>query len=493
MTSTFDRICWNVVSQKTAPKPSSYDWMPSVRSTHSWRPTGTSRSLLSRVTHFLDCWALKETKRRESQFKGDDAEVARLQALNALADYVNRAANVSDVMQTALEILVEVMHLETAWGFLESVPDPGSETENPHGYRLADHCALPNGLESDDCHFLCKAPTCYCQNLLNTGRLSRAVNAVECSRLMDAARAEGDTEGLRFHATVPLQGVEQTHGLINIATDRWEILDAADLQLLTTAGQHIAAALDRAALFDEVEEQRRRFASELEMAQAVQRSLLPTEFERIPGYGIQTHWEAAREVAGDFYDVFQLSDGRFCILLADVSGKGAPAALYMAMARSIIRSEALNHDDPGLLAKQVNHRLRTESGAVGMFLTAFIGYLDPQEHTLDCVIAGHEAPLVCQNDAVSPLPGAGAILGLLDGFEWQSERVRISSGSRLLVYTDGVTDAQNRQGDQFGIDRLTHALEESGDITLARITEAVAKFSGDTEPIDDVTLLLIVR
>jgi sigma-B regulation protein RsbU (phosphoserine phosphatase) len=281
--------------------------------------------------------------------------------------------------------------------------------------------------------------------------------------------------------------------LINFATDSWEVLDAADLQLLTVAGRHIAVALDRARLFGEVEEQHRRLAGELEMAHRVHRSLLPTEFERIPAYEIQAHWKAAREVAGDFYDVFQLPDKRWCIVLADVSGKGAPAALYMAMARATIRSEAMNHEDPAALTEGVNRRLRIESGAEGMFLTAFIGYLDPLTHTVDYVIAGHEAPLLCQSGQVSALPGSGGVLGLLDGFTWNTERMELAPGSTVLVYTDGITDARNSKGDDFGIDRLTHALSGSDGVSLNGVTSAVEDFSGDVEPIDDVTLLMISR
>ena len=180
-------------------------------------------------------------------------------------------------------------------------------------------------------------------------------------------------------------------------------------------------------------------------------------------------------------------------MLADVSGKGAPAALYMAMARATIRSEAMNHEDPAALTEGVNRRLRIESGAEGMFLTAFIGYLDPLTHTVDYVIAGHEAPLLCQSGQVSALPGSGGVLGLLDGFTWNTERMELAPGSTVLVYTDGITDARNSKGDDFGIDRLTHALSGSDGVSLNGVTSAVEDFSGDVELIDDVTLLMISR
>jgi sigma-B regulation protein RsbU (phosphoserine phosphatase) len=157
-----------------------------------------------------------------------------------------------------------------------------------------------------------------------------------------AARCAGDTQGLLFHATVPLIVQDRPVGLINIATEQWEFLSSADLQFLSAAGSQVAIALERARLYDFAETRRIRLEQELEMARAVQKSLLPRQLPTIPGFTLVADWRPARLVAGDFYDVFSLPDGRWGLVIADVSGKGAPAALYMAMTLSLIRSEAVD-------------------------------------------------------------------------------------------------------------------------------------------------------
>jgi sigma-B regulation protein RsbU (phosphoserine phosphatase) len=139
-----------------------------------------------------------------------------------------------------------------------------------------------------------------------------------------AARHGGDTQGLLFHATVPLISQSRPVGLINIATEEWEFLTSADLQFLTAAGSQVGIALERARLYDLAETQRIRLEQELKMARAVQKSLLPTQPPNIPGFSLVADWRSAREVAGDFYDFILLPDGRWGFVLADVSGKGAP-------------------------------------------------------------------------------------------------------------------------------------------------------------------------
>src|SRR2546425_928226 len=226
-----------------------------------------------------------------------------------------------------------------------------------HDFAVAACCGLPPGLEQDNRRYLSQPPDCHCQRLLRNEQLVRAVNIVECTRLQNAFRHAGATEGLLFHATLPLIVQKRPVGLINIATEQWEFLSPADLEFLSAAGSQVAIALERARLYDLAETQRIRLEQELVMARAVQKSLLPTQTPRIPGFTLVADWRPAREVAGDFYDFFSLPDGRWGLVLADVSGKGAPAALYMAMTRSLIRSEASRHTNPSAVLTEGNRRL----------------------------------------------------------------------------------------------------------------------------------------
>ena len=156
---------------------------------------------------------------------------------------------------------------------------------------------------------------------------------------------------------------------------------AADLPFLSADRSHAAIAIERARLYDLAETQRVRMEQELEMARSVQQSLLPSETPRIPGFALMADWRSAREVAGDFYDFFRLPDGRWGIVVADVSGKGAPAALYMAVTRSMIRSEAMRYSSPSSVLTEVNRRLIAESKNE-MFVTVFYAILEPRSRVL---------------------------------------------------------------------------------------------------------------
>jgi hypothetical protein len=283
-------------------------------------------------------------RRQEGRFASPlDREITHLRALNHLAEHLNRSPHVHSLLATVVETLVQVMGLRTAWAFLwteAGLHTTTSCSDPPHDFALAACCGLPPGLERDNRGDLCRGPDCHCQHLLRSGQLVRAVNIVECTRLQYSDRHAGNTQGLLFHASVPLISRNRPLGLVNIATEQWEFLTSADLQFLSAACSQVAIALERARLYDLAETQRIRLEQELQMARAVQKSLLPTQPPYIPGFRLVPHWCPVREVAGDFYDFLPLSDGRWGLLLADVSGKGAPAALYMALARSLIRSEA---------------------------------------------------------------------------------------------------------------------------------------------------------
>ena len=183
-------------------------------------------------------------------------ELFRLRALNRLAESLNRTADLRTALDVALQVLVETMGLHTAWTFLWDQSGLTSylhPTVEPHDFVLSAACNLPEGLARNDRHYLRARPDCQCQWLLRSGRLKRAVNVVECTRLQDAAEddavAAGDTQGLRFHATVPLIAQGKAVGLINIAAEAWQFFSAGDLQMLTTAGALVAAAIERAWLF----------------------------------------------------------------------------------------------------------------------------------------------------------------------------------------------------------------------------------------------------
>jgi sigma-B regulation protein RsbU (phosphoserine phosphatase) len=312
--------------------------------------------------------------------------------------------------------------------------------------------------------------------------------------LQSAFRHAGETEGLLFHATVPLIILKRPVGLINIATEQWEFLSPADLQFLSAAGSQVAIALERAQLHDLAETQRTRQEKELAMARAVQKSLLPTQLPNILGFTLAADWRPAREVAGDFYDFFPLPDGRWGMVLADVSGKGAPAALYMAMTRSLIRSEAGRYSNPSAVLTEVNRRLLAES-CNEMFVTVFYAIVDPVLRSLTYASAGHDPPFLRRaSRRVERLALGGLIMGPFEELTLSDETLNLESGDTLVAYTDGLTDTVNHQDEVWGHTRLADAINSAPPAAqdiLTHILKDLAAFAGPVPQPDDITLLVL--
>ena len=454
-----------------------------------------------------------QIRRRQDTLSADprEREIARLRAINRLAEELNRSADLQTALDVALATVVEVMGLKTAWAFLHT--DSGLDGRPgglplragtpPHDFALAAACGLPPGLEQDERRFLCQPPDCHCQFLLHGGRLTRAVNVVECTRLQNSAEAAGDNRGLLFHASVPLISQGRSLGILNFATDEWQFLTAADLQLLSAVGAHVSTALERARLYDLAQAQRARLERELEMARAVQASLLPERLPEVPGFSLAADWRAAREVAGDFYDIFPLPGGRWAFVIADVSDKGAPAALYMAMTSSLIRSQAGRTPEPAALLTGVNGALCAQSSS-NMFVTVICAVLDPATRMLTYANAGHNLPLLRRaSGQVESQPRGGSALGVFDDLSLPAAALALTPGDALVAYTDGVTDALNPQGEEYGLARLTAALavptpgsspgtgEESAPALLAHVLADLAAFTQDAPQADDITLFVV--
>lgn len=446
-----------------------------------------------------------QVRRRQDIFSANpqEREIARLRALNSLSSRLNLTASVQGALQMTLETLVDVMELKTAWAFVNSssglvFQSAGANSSGPaqHDFLLEAAVNLPPGLERQQRYFLTKPPDCHCQTLLRHGRLERAVNIVECSRLEASAEADGDNRGLRFHASVPLTLDGLPVGIMNFATPEWQFLTAVDLQLLSAAGKQVSTALERARLYDMVRIQKEQLERELEMARVVQASLIPEQLPEIPAFSLAASWSAARQVAGDFYDVIRLPNGRWGLVIADVADKGAPAALFMAMARSLLRSYAEEVSAPAQLVARLNRELCRQSSA-GMFVTLFYALLDPRTSRLNYTLAGHNPPLLRRADGeLSNLARNGMALGVQSEAAYSQAELFLKPGDCVVMYTDGLTEALDSQGHEFGLDRLQAALQSDPDTAqtlLERLLADLAAFSGPVPPTDDITLCILHR
>lgn len=428
-----------------------------------------------------------------------EREVERLRALSQIAEQLNRSVDTRSALDNTLRTLLKVMDLQTGWVSMLTKPNisvfPAGGSP-PHGFALAAAQGLPPGLEQDDRRHLRQPPACHCQQLLIEGRLTRAVNIVECTRLRDSARAAGDNQGLLFHASMPLISQGKPLGLINVATTDWQFLTAADLHFLSAVGAQVGVALERANLYENAEAQRARFEHELQVAHEVQASLMPRKMPDIPGFGLAATWRPALEVGGDFYDIFPLQEGRWGIVIGDVMGKGAPAALYVAMAHSLILSSALRHQSPAAVITEVNQTIFAQFSSQ-MFVTVFLGVLDPKKHTLRYANAGQNPPIVRRASGnIESLANTGGLVGLFDNLQFSEATLKLGHGDVVVGYTDGVTEAQHPNGEDYGIDRLISAVAAAPREASELLGWVEGDFNAFVEGVprsDDITLFILSR
>ena len=238
--------------------------------------------------------------------------------------------------------------------------------------------------------------------------------------------------------------------------------------------------------------------NELGVASKIQQSILPTRFPDKPGCRMFANMKPARNVGGDFFDVIHLADGRIGIAIADVSDKGVPAALFMMSCRTLIKGAAIGKTDPGEVLHEVNQLLQEDNDAA-MFVTVFYGVYDPDSRRFHYANGGHNSPLVVHADGSSaelPLTG-GIALGLIPDLDYDNKSVTLAPGDLIVMYTDGVTEAFDEEGNQFGTKRLQEVFAgaEPTDVQAANrsVFEAVEKFAGDTPQSDDITCVTLLH
>ncbi|MBK8964121.1 MAG: SpoIIE family protein phosphatase [Candidatus Competibacteraceae bacterium] len=235
---------------------------------------------------------------------------------------------------------------------------------------------------------------------------------------------------------------------------------------------------------------------ELDMAACIQRSILPSAFPQADEFSLAASLQTAREVGGDFYDFFTLPDGRWALIIADVSDKGLAAALFMAVARTALRSIAAIVPEPAACLTRTNDLLSAENDAA-MFVTVFYSVFDPASGRLSYANGGHNPPaLLDAGGRVRYLEGTdGVALGVMPEMPYAAREITLSPGDRLLFYTDGVTEAIDGRERAFDLGRLTAALEDSRGADVDELVETVVArvrtFAGDAPQFDDITLMAL--
>jgi serine phosphatase RsbU (regulator of sigma subunit)/putative methionine-R-sulfoxide reductase with GAF domain len=284
--------------------------------------------------------------------------------------------------------------------------------------------------------------------------------------------------------------------MVGMPSDSHQPLSMRRLNILNGIAQQAATAVVNNQLYKESAE-RARLQQELNVAHEIQASFLPEGNPDIPGCDVASFWQAARQVSGDFYDFLPRSDGSWGIVIADVADKGVPAALFMALSRTILRTVGFNRRDPGQVLTRVNEIINIDAES-DLFVTVFYAIWDPKTKVISFANGGHNPPII-MNKKGEPrlLKAPGIALGVLPDINIATHTVRLEREDTLILYTDGVTEAINEDYDEFGMERLyltaRAARRRNAQSMVKAISDSIQDHAGGTPQFDDVTLVILKR
>ncbi|MCX7754352.1 MAG: GAF domain-containing protein [Anaerolineales bacterium] len=274
---------------------------------------------------------------------------------------------------------------------------------------------------------------------------------------------------------------------------------ARRLEILNGMAQQAAIAIQND-LFQRQMVARERLETEIQLARQIQQTFLPKDLPHLPGWQLEARWRTARQVGGDFYDLFQLPNGKLGLFIADVADKGVPAALFMALTRTLVRAAVLQTESPAEALCRVNDLLYPDAEQ-GMFVTAVYGVLDLHTRRFTCANAGHNPPLWLKQTAsgvrLERLTRTGMALGVELGVKMAETCIELSPGDVLLFYTDGLTESFSPDGEMFGEERLSALLCSLASYPPAAMLDALetalSDFTAQSPLSDDITLIAIRR
>lgn len=427
---------------------------------------------------------MDETAHLKKQVERLQASVEELGALNQIATAVGSAISLDEMNEKIVQLVVKRTRAEQGAVFLLSEEEDSTMKTM---VRVQD-----SGVASGPARF----------GMTAAGWVIKKQSPLCIS-------AEDDPDGLLRHTTgevhsvlsVPMKSRGAMLGTLTVFNKRGAAnFSESDQRFLSIVAAQSAQVIEKMRHI-EVEKNLSALKKELSVASEIQLSFMPREFPELSDYDIFATNVQADEVGGDSFDLQPIDKDRLLISQGDVCGHGIPAALLMAMAQTAIRSqlEAFGGALPplGEFVTGVSNYIQRNSER-NRFMTMFIAVLNLREHTLEYVRAGHPVGLVCDNSgAITELDKGGLPLGIIHGAQYESETVSLRSGSRLLMYSDGITELENSSGEQFGDERLCSALSAENALDSKAFCDALsdilADYRGKRPQDDDITLLSLRR
>jgi sigma-B regulation protein RsbU (phosphoserine phosphatase) len=421
----------------------------------------------------------------------------RLELLYRLTQAFNSSLDLVEVLNRVMDEVISVLHAERGFVMLLDNPDKKCSPSEPgsFGFRVA------RGMDQktiEDPQF--QISRTVVEKVTQEGKPVLTTDAQSDTRF--STHTSVMILGLRSILCAPLIVKDKLLGVIYV-DNRWHtgVFTLTELDLLTAIASSAAIAIENARLY-QVAVDKGRMERELHMARKVQASLLPQQKPELIGWEFADRWEPAREVGGDYYDYIPIKEGCLGVLIADVTDKGMPAALFMASVRSIMRARMPDALSPAEGMTKVNQFLCAESED-GLFVSMFYAQIDLTQGEVTYVNAGHNPPLLYQrlgqdqNFRLIKLSCTGMQLGVEPDASYSQNSISLNPGDFILLYTDGVTEAIDHQNDEFGMERLqktvvTSPYSSANDL-LFSVQQAIDDFTGPTTPFDDITMLVVKR
>ena len=427
-----------------------------------------------------------------------EARASELSAINRLSASVSQSLDLENILQSVCEELTTIFEIRNA-GIGLLTPDKKNlkivafHAIDPNEESVLG-ILLPVEGNTSTMEVLEKKRTIFIQDAQSDPRTSS---------IADLSKSRG-THSIMI---VPLLTRGEAIGTIGMpAKDPGHVFSKTEIELAETIASQIATAVDNAQLHAKTESALDVAERDLEIGRQIQSGFFPESLPQIPGWEIATHFHAARQVAGDFYDVFQIKNSDFiAFVIADVCDKGVGAALFMVLFRSLLRAfSEIKIDADNVKEQLLSIILNTSNfiaeyhGKSNMFATMFFGILDPDTGILYYVNGGHEPPIILdrKGDIVQRLMPTGPAVGLFPGMGFRVEQVRLNEGDFLFGFTDGTTDAKNTSGKRFTEERMMKAIAVPWTSIFSMIFELnveLQKHIGEQPQFDDITLLSFRR
>jgi sigma-B regulation protein RsbU (phosphoserine phosphatase) len=413
-----------------------------------------------------------------------ERKIRELTAINKVSRFISRNLdyNIQEILAKIIRILSETLAVERVSVFLHDEEQDVLRVVNAMGIRSE--------------HFTEIAQPVSGKILGHVFRTGNSVLVEDLGQHPEFGRFKRFRYKTRSFVSVPLRIKNKIVGVLNLSDKAdGQPFRRDDLEIIETISIQIGESYENALFYREVLD-KQRMEKELEVANAIQQHILSREFLTNDSLDIVATSLPASEIGGDFYDCVRIAQDQYAIYIADVSGKGVPAALFMALSHSIMKVVSLNAREPGPVLEQANRFIISDSKN-GMFVTLFYLFLDTSRKTLRYACAGHNEQIYYDNqkDEIRLVKTRGVPLGVSADAAYPSGEVAFRPGDFIVLFTDGVVEAQDNQNNQYGLERLQEVVLKSKRLPavdiLAAVRSDVERFCGGARQFDDLTLFVV--